>query len=293
MSKNTINKYNHFIVLIIYCLFSVNAHGAKRVSGTNQNNTSEFKDDRFPLARIFLENKSSFSGVEYNQTTSGGCRLDYEVDPTYLQRDQSLKRTVEIKKWCSQTKVFYRFKKIKYSGCQWSDQESQSSLKSLGPLVDRMKDEVLIKNLEVVFEDKLLLCRGDLVVSSKDQSNATTVPVEGFCAPVASTEINTQGLPELQKKPLVSFLKVPSNLANADKLPSSSSSPSSTTSSSPSSYLLQASIERELQKKLGKSTKMDSFEFFLKISLVLPVSWEVSQDITYLLSKEGAEKCKK
>jgi len=293
MSTNSTNKYLYFIVFIIHFIFLLNTHAAKRVSGGSPNNISETKDDKFPLARIYLENKSSFTGLDYNQTTSGGCQVDYEVDPAYQHYDQSLKRTVEIKKWCSQTKVFYRFKKIKYSGCQWLDQESQSSLKSLGVLVDRMKEEVLIKNLEVVFEDKLLLCRGDLVVPSKDSSHSTTVPVEGFCAPVASSEINTQGLPEFQKKPLVSFLKVPPRLLNDDKSQSRNTSPTAPPSSSRSAYPLQASIESELQKKLGKNIKIDPSEFYLKISLVLPVSWQVSQDVTYLLSKEGTEQCKK
>lgn len=214
-------------------------------------------DEKFPLMRIYLESDSSYS-IDYHQKAMSSCKVDVEQVEMSDDVNATKKRFDEIKRWCEQDTTFYQFKKIKFSGCNWNNQTPESPVRDLGPLVEQMKKEFTIKNLEVSFKKQVLFCRGELVIPGVKK----TITLEGLCAPVDSSKVNTQGLSDFNKNPIVSFLK-PVDVVNP------------------------------LQTSIDSSINFENERLTLKIALAIPVPWKVSQDISYLLSAQGSKKCER
>lgn len=212
-------------------------------------------DEKFPLMRFYLESDASYS-IDYHQKAMSSCKVDIEQVEVNDNENTTKKRFNEIKKWCEQDTTFYQLKKLQFSGCNWENKVPESPIRGLGPLVEQMKKEFTIKNLEVSLKKQVLFCRGELVIPGVKK----TVTLEGLCAPVDSSKVSTQGLSDFNKNPIVSFLKA-TNISNP----------------------LQASIDSSL--------KIRNEKLALKIALAIPVPWKVSQDISYLLSAQGLKKC--
>jgi len=213
-------------------------------------------DEKFPLARFYLESDTSYS-IDYNQKAIKSCKIEVDNGTEGIDvSSANQNRFNEIKKWCQHDNIFYRFRNLKVSDCEWEDQNPESPIKSLGPFVEQMKKGFAIKNLEVLFQNKFLICRGDLLVPGVEKATK----IEGLCAPVNSSKISAQGLPDFNKNPIISFFKLEDRSS-------------------------------ALQKSIDSMVKFDKEKLSLKISLAIPVPWKISQDISYLLSEQGMKKC--
>jgi hypothetical protein len=208
-----------------------------------------------PIVRYYLERSSSYS-IDYHQAARKACRVDFEPEAEFKKNQDRLKRTDEIRNWCSNDKVFYKFKRLNISDCQWENLVPESPIKSLGPLVENIKRALSISNLEVIFKNKLMMCRGDLIIPGSPKS----VRIEGLCAPFEASNIQSQGLDEYKSNLLLGVFKTKerSNI---------------------------------LQKSIDSSLIIDKEKISLSMNIAIPLPRKISQDISYLLSAQGQKKC--